>query len=46
MYDLGVRKWLCSKACKSEFDYLWHNISDSQDMENILLPLTILVTTN
>jgi hypothetical protein len=33
VYDLWVIKWLCSKACESEFDYLWQNVCGSNDME-------------
>ena len=44
MYDLWVTKRLCSKACESEFDTLWQNICESDDMEN-LPSMTSLVTT-
>jgi len=45
MIRATVTIWQCSKAGQSEFDYQWQNISDSDDMEN-LLSVTILVTTN
>ena len=45
MHDILVIKWLCSKVCESESDNPWRNISDSDDMENLLY-VTSLISTN
>ena len=37
MYDPWVIKWLCSKACESEFDYPWENSCESDDMEKAVI---------
>ena len=45
MYDVGVTKWLYSKAYGSEFDNPWKNICDSDNMEN-LPSVSNLISTN
>ena len=45
MYYMRVINRLCSKFCESEFDYPWQNISDNDDMENILFLTSVPNTT-
>lgn len=44
MYDPWLMKWLCIKACESEFDNPRRIVSDSDDLENIPSVASLIYT--